>query len=570
MLFVGSVLPLLVVANTKFDVDGLLADISKTLKTSPGKASVDLAKIKELETTLNTKQKEKYYLLSVASLTFNGKYSEQVALIQSVIGQIQDPESRVSFLYYLSHGYASLGEYENALFAMNDGIKLLPSLSALESKVDTLLAAVTLLNSLHAYDEAMLYADRIYALDAPIANNFARCIGLASKVEINFLKNESNLVRSLGLKAIQVCDANDTKIISLIVKSLVAIDLMNSDADQQGLSTGLSLLVEFSNANESSDYVTQLEESIARAYFKKGKLAEAEHYGALAYNRAKSQNVVQLMEKTSETMAAIKRKQGQSDLAMDYFEINLALKRKVLDDQLHKNLAYQRVKFDLQDKANELALSEQKNKTLTIEKALQQGKNQNLLLMITLSLILLAILGAWLIRTLRQKNIFQVSSQIDGLTQISNRSYFIESAKLALKNPANSVSLILFDMDHFKSINDTFGHSTGDWVLRTVCNTVKAQLRPSDLFGRLGGEEFALCLVNLSEPGVLALAERCRSGVAAIDTKSSGSQFLISASFGIATHGVRGNTSFEDILAAADKALYFSKNGGRNLVSVFQ
>lgn len=552
------------------DIDSLLAEVHQHISTAPQKAEIPLAKLQQLEPEFSKRQKEKYYLHRINLLAYQGRYKEQVSLILTVLDQIDEPNVRANYLYNLSDGYTNLGEYEQALIRMNEGILLLPKVDNVNAKMNTLQAALSLFVSLRAFDEALTYADRIYKLDPVNEHSLSKCVGLVENAEINFLSKNSEQAKKFVPSAVQECAAAGSQILVLLIKTLATIDLIDSGNDMRHVQSGLALLKEFATKNETSDYVTQLEEAIARAYLRKGNVEQAEHFGLLAYKHAQASHVVQILEKTNQTMGAIKKAQGQIASALAYFEAGLELKNKVLDDQLHKNLAYQRAKFDIQDKANQLALSEQKNKTLQAEKIVQQGKNQNLLLLITLSLILVTILGAWLIRTLRQKNIFKISSQIDGLTQISNRAYFIESAKQVLKNPANSVTLILFDMDHFKSINDTFGHSTGDWVLRTVCDVVKSQLRPTDLFGRLGGEEFAICLTNLSEAGVSALAERCRAGVAAIDTKPSGSQFLISASFGIATHGVRGNTSFEDILAAADKALYFSKNGGRNLVSVFQ
>ena len=558
------------VAEEPGNIDGVLAEVAQYIATAPQKAEILLAQLQHKEALLNRAQKETYYLHRINLLAFQGRYKDQVALILSVLDQIADPNVRANYLYNLSDGYTNLGDYENALIRMNEGILLLPKVDAVNAKMNTLQAAVSLFSSLRAYDEALLFADRIYQLRNVDDNTLSKCVGLGDKAEINFLNNNREQAHSFVPEALKICEAVGSKILVLLIKTLAAIDTIENSDNQHDIQAGLQLLKEFAKKNETSDYVTQLEAAIARAYFRKGNLVQAERFGLMAYQHAQASHVFLVMEKTNQTMGEIKKAQGQIASALTYFEAGLALKNKILDDQLHRNLAYQRAKFDSQDKTNQLALSEQKNKTLQIEKTMQVSKNQNLLLLMTLSLILLTILWAWLIRTLRQKNTFQMSSQIDGLTQISNRAYFIESAKKALKDPAKSVSLILFDMDHFKSINDTFGHSTGDWVLRNVCDAVKSQLRPTDLFGRLGGEEFALCLSNMSDVGVLTLAERCRAGIAAVDTKPSGSQFLISASFGIATHGVRGNLSFEDILAAADKALYLSKNGGRNLVSVFQ
>jgi len=144
------------------------------------------------------------------------------------------------------------------------------------------------------------------------------------------------------------------------------------------------------------------------------------------------------------------------------------------------------------------------------------------------------------------------------------------SAQRAFKVNHHSVSLVLFDMDLFKDINDSYGHATGDWVLKTVCDSVKAHLRKTDLFGRLGGEEFALCLCGASAEEVRALAERCRVAILSVDTRPCGHVFTITASFGIATRAIGEGTTYQELLTAADKALYVSKNSGRNRVSVYQ
>nr|WP_315488925.1 GGDEF domain-containing protein [uncultured Rhodoferax sp.] len=385
------------------------------------------------------------------------------------------------------------------------------------------------------------------------------------------MHSNQTVARGLVPTAILACEEHKDQFLTLIVKSLAAIDLIDSGSHTEGIAASLPLLQQFSVLGDESDYLARLEEAVARAYLNIGNTERAEHFGLKAYQLGQRSRVLILQEKTSETMAAIKRAQGQLAAAIGYYDINLELKKKVLDDQLHKNLAYQRVKFDTQDKANQLALLEQKNKNLSIEKALQQNKYQNLILLLTLGAVALAILGAWLFNTLRLKNIFRVSAQIDGLTQVSNRSHFTASSHQAFSDPARNVSLVLFDMDFFKKINDTYGHPAGDWVLKTVCATVKEQLPKTALLGRLGGEEFALCLPSVQHADeARALAERCRAAIAAIDTAPSGFDFALTASFGVATRSAHLTDSFEETLVQADKALYLSKNEGRNRVTVYQ
>ena len=492
-------------------------------------------------------------------------------MVQSMLRKVETPAMRSRFLYELVDANTALGKYEIALQAMNEQVLLLPLLSNAREELTVLNGAVTLLSSLRAFDEALAYADRIHAQGAKIKGSYAKCVGLTDKVEVNFLRGDRAQMRSLAPPAIDACDENKNQLFTLIVKTYSAIDLVESERHTEGITAIPPLLEQFAKLSKNSDYVTQLEEAVARAHLKTGNTDRAEHYGAQAYQRAQAGKNLLLQEKTSETMAAIKRAQGQLAAAIGYYDINLELKKKVLDDQLHKNLAYQRVKFDSQDKANQLALLEQKNKNLSIEKALQQNKYQNLILLLTLGAVVLAILGAWLFNTLRLKNIFRESAQIDGLTQVSNRSHFTASSHQAFSDPTRNVSLVLFDMDFFKKINDTYGHPAGDWVLKTVCATVKEQLPKTALLGRLGGEEFALCMPSVQHADeARALAERCRAAIATIDTAPSGFDFAITASFGVATRNAHMTDSFEETLVHADKALYLSKNEGRNRVTVYQ
>ena len=129
------------------------------------------------------------------------------------------------------------------------------------------------------------------------------------------------------------------------------------------------------------------------------------------------------------------------------------------------------------------------------------------------------------------------------------------------------LSVLLADIDHFKSVNDSYGHLVGDGVLRQVAKRMKLALRPYDAIGRYGGEEFLLIVPNCDEAKALAVAERMRAGVAECAIKISGhsEELLVSISIGAATVHVGGSaTSPDTVLQAADSAMYDAKQGGRN------
>lgn len=547
-----------------------MAELNRIYGTAQRDKDAILDQLTALQPTFTPDQNERYQLLYAHSLGDRGRHTERVALVESFIGQVQSPARRARFLYELIDGYTNLGRYERALAAMNESILLLPGLEKTSQKVVALQGAVNLLGSLQAFDEALDLADRIYALRGNGPETLPACVGLADKVELLFMRGKPELAQSLAPDAISACQADNNELFVMIIRTLVAIDLVDAGNPTDGITTGLPILQAFVALNPDSDYIPQLEEALARAYLQTGNTERAEHFGLRAFQRAQAGRVVLLQEKTSATMAAIKRAQGQLAAALGYYDTHLALKKKGLDDQVQRNLAYQRIQFDTRDKANQQALLEQKNLSLGMETTLRERQSENLILLMSLVLIVLMAMGTWLARTLGKMGAVRHSAEVDALTQVSNRACFSAGAHQVFKDPSQTVSLVLFDMDLFKHVNDGYGHATGDWVLRTVCDSIKAHLRKTDLFGRLGGEEFALCLSGATPEEALALTERCRVAILSIDTQPSGFAFAITASFGIASRAVGEQTSYHDLLAAADKALYAAKNSGRNQVSVYQ
>ena len=137
-------------------------------------------------------------------------------------------------------------------------------------------------------------------------------------------------------------------------------------------------------------------------------------------------------------------------------------------------------------------------------------------------------------------------SQLDGLTGIANRPRFIELAESALDDGAKStqeVSVVLCDLDHFKSINDKHGHAAGDFVLKQTVTACQMHLRSSDIFGRFGGEEFAVVLPGCNLHDARLRAEQLRLAIAAISGSYDGVELTVSASFGDRLHQRRPATN---------------------------
>jgi len=152
----------------------------------------------------------------------------------------------------------------------------------------------------------------------------------------------------------------------------------------------------------------------------------------------------------------------------------------------------------------------------------------------------------------------------DHLTGAANRARFqnlFERAQLAWAGHGTPLSLIMLDIDHFKRVNDTYGHLTGDLVLVGFAETIAAAIRPADVFARLGGEEFAVLLTGTTLAEASETAERLRALVAAMRVTTPQGELSVTVSLGCASA-----TRDDDLLRAADAALYVAKQTGRNRV----
>lgn len=156
----------------------------------------------------------------------------------------------------------------------------------------------------------------------------------------------------------------------------------------------------------------------------------------------------------------------------------------------------------------------------------------------------------------------------DPLTGVSNRQHFHELASREIERAqrhGRALSVAMLDVDHFKTVNDTYGHACGDMVLRQVVGAMGEELRATDMCGRLGGEEFALLLPETELSTGAAIADRIRSRISGHALEWDGQPFSITASIGVAAWGA-DEASIDPVLARADKGLYAAKGQGRNCV----
>jgi diguanylate cyclase (GGDEF)-like protein len=156
---------------------------------------------------------------------------------------------------------------------------------------------------------------------------------------------------------------------------------------------------------------------------------------------------------------------------------------------------------------------------------------------------------------------------VDGLTQIHNRRFLLEQLEREVSRARRyrrDLSVILFDVDHFKAINDGHGHLAGDYVLTQLATVVRGKIRREDVFARYGGEEFVIVLPEIDAPNAIAFAEKVRKLVEKAPFKFEETKIRVTISIGVAS--LSDEIDAAELVKRADDKLYEAKEGGRNCV----
>src|SRR6185437_3860384 len=208
-----------------------------------------------------------------------------------------------------------------------------------------------------------------------------------------------------------------------------------------------------------------------------------------------------------------------------------------------KALAYQIVEQKVLAKKLQIEELDKKNRILALQGELDRKAAVTSRLYIALLLLVLASIALWAYRIKRSQLRFMKLARRDGLTGIFNRQHFVGEADRQLqycRKSERDACLVLLDLDHFKTVNDTHGHAVGDRVLKRAVAACQAYLRSTDVFGRLGGEEFGMLLPECTLDQVLLRVDQMRVAIATVSAGEDAPGIPISASFGVATVGTSG------------------------------
>ncbi|QNP41850.1 tetratricopeptide repeat-containing diguanylate cyclase [Lysobacter solisilvae (ex Woo and Kim 2020)] len=261
---------------------------------------------------------------------------------------------------------------------------------------------------------------------------------------------------------------------------------------------------------------------------------------------------------------------GDYRAAMDDLKLERTGRRRLNDDARTQQSLLLQYQFDTarRDLENARLQAERRSERQKL-KAVERAYRWQLAALISTGLLVLLLLGLFL-RQLRSTRRINKLALTDALTGVANRRHVEVAAEQAVEQArtlGEPLSVLTFDLDWFKRINDGHGHASGDQVLVRVARACESVLRSKDLLGRMGGEEFIVLLPNTSSDAALLVAERLRDSVHRLDLSDVASELAVTISLGLAMLRPQDD-GVHDVIDRADAALYRAKEAGRNRVAV--
>lgn len=307
----------------------------------------------------------------------------------------------------------------------------------------------------------------------------------------------------------------------------------------------------------------------AMAYRRLGRAEEALRDLAAARRYYEKERNARYLERNNEETALVYEQIGDWRNAYTFRSRHAALQQQLAAERRDELTSRLHVEFEAEKK-------EQENRTLARENALraaalqQAQRNQKLqFAVIALTALLAVALGLLFWRQLVNARRMRAMAMTDELTRLPNRRHILTTLEIVFddaKRHGRPVALIVFDIDRFKRINDTYGHAAGDEVLKAVAHTCRMSLHPGDQLGRIGGEEFLVVLqTGATAEQANEVAERLRAAVERLDVPAIAADLPVTISLGV---WVTNEYDTNAAIAAADSLLYRAKESGRNRVEI--
>ncbi|MEO8999302.1 MAG: GGDEF domain-containing protein [Rhodanobacter sp.] len=495
---------------------------------------------------------------------FEGNYAKSETQLRDVIDRSGDATLAAKSSSLLLMNLGLNRRYEEAFALANRLTIELPGIKDPMTRYSILMNLSQMLDFAGQTDLAIKYARM---MEDALPPGETRCLPLNLQVAALYNGKRMTSASPQLQQGIDACTAArqpvDTNSILLVLSSLYL------DENQPG--NAMAMLDRIGPSIRITHYyphVLSAQAERAQAYAKLGDDNEAKKAALAAVAMSHPGDVSEWLMVAYELLYQVEKRQGHAAAALSYYEHYVTQDKGYLNDISARTLAYETAQQHMLVQKLETEKLSKQNNVLRLQQALDTKAVETSRLYIVLLLMTLAFIVLWLYRLKRSQLGFKRLSHLDSLTGIFNHQHFISEAERVLRLLEKKLAhacLVSIDLDHFKQVNDTHGHAMGDAVLKRAVAVCQHQLRPADLFGRLGGEEFGILLHGCSREQGMDIADRIRIAIGATPMEKDGCVISISASVGLASTHTSGYELLR-LCMEADVALYRAKRAGRNRV----
>jgi diguanylate cyclase (GGDEF)-like protein len=547
--------------------DELIERALQLRSAAPDRFDAVLAELDTRMPDADDRQRRYTRFLHAYKLTFSGDFLGSNRELATLVEPPTPDELRVRAAAMMVNNFAATRQFSEGLAALDSLMPLLDQTAEREPRHQGLLAASIFYNQLGQFEMGLRQAERILAEKA---SPRSLCMAEALRTEALVGQKSAPTEDSEFVRVVSQCTAAG----ELAIAGFVGILLARKMHAEQRIEDAIEVLEAQASSISGTRYPRLIGENhalLAELEYASGNWEAAERHARSAVQFSAGTLYSLPLVAAERTLYQLAERRGDLTAALDHFRSYAAADKAYLDDVKARELAFQLARHESLQKSQTIELLNRRNEILQLEQQVARRTSQAFGLFAALLALLTASITFWAFKVNRLQQAFRKLAETDMLTGLSNRSHFTHAAQATLAECRKSslrATLIMFDLDNFKSINDRFGHAVGDWVLRRIADVAREVGAREASTGRLGGEEFAILMQGADMKEAAALAERCRQAFGAIDAGESGHHFRISASFGIADTDTAGY-DFQKLMIQADQAMYRAKQDGRDRVGTF-
>ncbi len=553
--------------NELKNVDQQLKTADSLRSSDPKKFNSILNKLIKVKSLSNKQKNDLDYLLAY-QVAYSGNFKEAIPLFGKIINSNASIDLKFRANSSIINISAISQDWNQGFVHLNKAIQMMPKVKTPLIKQDGLIITSFFYNGLGQYTLGYKYAQQVKENTKNKRNLCAaNYLMIKAKFYLKTLqKNDLEIQNS-----IELCKMVKEQIyVHDILFYLANLHLNNND-----VLLAITLLknnIAHLEKTKFTPLIAQYNSMLAKAYFIEKNFSEAERYANTSLLKTEGIGNTAEIILAHSLLYKIALHNNDHQQALTHYIKYAEADKAHLENEKAKHLAFQLAEHKELEQKNQITLLNKKNALLTTERALTRTNAENTRLVIMVLVLTLSVLTFWGYRLLIAHKRIKELAEYDALTGIFNRGHFSQVASKAIdycQSAEQALSVIMFDLDHFKDVNDSYGHACGDWALKKVAEVCKSIGRKNDVFARLGGEEFCILLTSCESEAAQLRAEACRKAIAEIVSTDSGFEFSITASFGVTDIKASGY-ELDKLLADADSAAYAAKHAGRNQVMVFQ